>query len=53
MASIDLTELERELQTMQPRQKLYELIKAEMKRRKRWKNLDRGAKPPQRNYVIK
>ena len=31
---------------MQPRQKLYELIKAEMKRRGRWKNKDPGAAPP-------
>lgn len=43
---IDLIELKRALHTMQPRQQLYELIKAEMKRRGRWKNLDRGAKPP-------
>jgi hypothetical protein len=43
---IDLAELEAELQKMQPRQKLYELIKAEMKRRGRWKVKDRGAAPP-------
>lgn len=43
---IDLAELAAELQKMQPRQKLYELIKAEMKRRKRWKNLNRGTRPP-------
>jgi len=46
---VDLTELQRALAEMQPRQKLYELIKAEMKRRGRWKNADRGAKPPRYN----
>jgi hypothetical protein len=43
---IDYVELQRALKDMQPRQKLYELIKAEMKRRGRWKNKDRGAAPP-------
>jgi hypothetical protein len=45
---IDFTELERELHKMQPRQKLYELIKAEMKRRGRWKNKNRGTDPAPR-----
>jgi hypothetical protein len=46
---IDLLELQRALQSMQPRQKLYELIKAEMKRRGRWKNANRGAEPPKQD----
>lgn len=43
---IDPTDLEPALAAMKPRQKVYELVKAEMKRRGRWKNKDRGAKPP-------
>lgn len=43
---VDLKELERELQTMQPRQKLYELVKAEVERRGHWKAKPRG-KPMQ------
>lgn len=39
---IDLNTLERELQTMKPRQQLYELVKAEMTRRGHWKNKPRG-----------
>ena len=37
------TEVERELHKMQPRQKLYELVRREMQRRGRWKLKDRGA----------
>jgi hypothetical protein len=48
MSNLNLTELERELHKMQPRQKLYELIKAEMKRRGRWKNKNRGTNPAPR-----
>lgn len=43
---IDYIELQRALEEMKPRQNLYELIKREMQRRGRWKNLNRGAKPP-------
>jgi hypothetical protein len=43
---IDYTALQQALSDMQPRQKLYEMVKAEMKRRGRWKNKDRGAAPP-------
>jgi hypothetical protein len=43
---IDYTALQQALVDMQPRQKLYELIKAEMKRRGRWKNKNRGSAPP-------
>jgi hypothetical protein len=39
---IDLKELEEALKVMQPRQQLYELIKAEMVRRGRWKLKPRG-----------
>ncbi len=39
---IDLKELEAALKEMQPRQQLYELVKAEMKRRNRWKGKARG-----------
>lgn len=39
---IDLNELERALKDMQPRQRLYEIIKAEMVYRGRWKQLARG-----------
>lgn len=39
---VDLEELERALAKMQPRQKLYELIKKELKSRGRWKNKPRG-----------
>jgi hypothetical protein len=40
-------QLEQALKDMRPRQRLYELVKAEMKRRGHWKNLARGwqAKP--------
>jgi hypothetical protein len=43
---IDYLALKEALAEMQPRQTLYELVKAEMKRRGRWKNLNRGAQPP-------
>ena len=43
---VTTNDLERAIRTMKPHQRLYELIKAEMKRRRRWKNNDRGAKPP-------
>lgn len=43
---IDYIELQRALEDMRPRQKLYELIKREMQRRGRWKKRDRGAPPP-------
>lgn len=46
---IDLTELQHELTHMEPRQKLYELVKAEMQRRGRWKAKHRG-KPMQTGY---
>lgn len=39
---IALSELERELQTMKPRSQVFELVKAEMKRRGHWKNKSRG-----------
>lgn len=39
---IDLMELERALETMQPRHKLFAVIKAEMKRRGHWKAKARG-----------
>jgi len=35
---INLNELETMLTLMQPRQKMYQLIKAELKRRGHWKN---------------
>lgn len=35
-------ELEKALKEMQPRQRLFELVKAEMKRRGHWKNKPRG-----------
>lgn len=34
--------IEEALREMKPRQKLYELVKAEMKRRNRWKAIARG-----------
>ena len=34
--------IEQELRAMNPRQKLFELVKAEMKRRGHWKLLPRG-----------
>jgi hypothetical protein len=34
--------LEKELATMQPRQKLYELVKKEMQKRGHWKGAPRG-----------
>lgn len=39
---IDYDELESQLREMKPRQKLYELVKAEMIRRDRWKVAPRG-----------
>lgn len=39
---IDLKELETALKEMQPRQAVFKLVKAEMKRRGHWKNLKRG-----------
>jgi len=39
---IDVDELIREMLEMKPRQVLYEAIKAEMKRRKRWKPWPKG-----------
>lgn len=39
---IDLNELKTALSEMKPRQQLYETIKAEMKKRRRWKQLTRG-----------
>lgn len=39
---IDLRELEQALRDMQPRQAVYELVKAEMVRRGRWKAMPRG-----------
>jgi hypothetical protein len=46
---IDLQELARELHAMKPRQPLHELIKAEMKRRGRWKAKPRG-KPMEKGH---
>ena len=40
--------LKRELEQMQPRQKLYELVKAEMKKRGHWKQLPRGRAFPKK-----
>lgn len=40
---IDLKELEQALKEMKPRQQLYELVKAEMLRRNRWKSKPRGS----------
>lgn len=39
---MNLKEVEAALKKMQPRQKLFELIKAEMKQRGHWKGLPRG-----------
>jgi hypothetical protein len=39
---MDFKELERMLKDMQPRQKLYELVKSEMQARGRWKAKPRG-----------
>jgi len=39
---IDYEEIEKALREMQPRQKLYILVKAEMVKRGRWKNKGRG-----------
>jgi hypothetical protein len=39
---INYLELADALKEMKPQQKLYEMIKAEMKRRDRWKNKSRG-----------
>jgi hypothetical protein len=41
--SLTYTQVERGLHKMQPRQKLYELVRREMQRRGRWKLKDRGA----------
>jgi hypothetical protein len=46
---IDLVELERALQAMRPRQKIFELIKSELKRRGHWKAKSRGD-PMQRGH---
>ena len=46
---IDYGELARELRKMKPRQRLYELVKAEMKARGRWKPAPKG-KPFQKGY---
>ena len=46
---IDYDELEQALQHMQPRQKIYELVKREMKLRGHWKNKPRG-NPMQRGH---
>jgi hypothetical protein len=39
---IDYQELEKALRDMQPRQRLYEIVKAEMIKRGRWKQANRG-----------
>lgn len=39
---IDYEELKKELAKMKPRQQLYELVKAEMTKRDRWKQHKRG-----------
>jgi hypothetical protein len=41
--AINYEELEKELAKMQPRQRLYEIVKSEMEKRGRWKKLPRGA----------
>jgi hypothetical protein len=46
---IDYNELEKELKAMKPRQRLYELIKTEVKRRGHWKNYPKG-KPFKKGY---
>jgi hypothetical protein len=40
---MDYEKIEQKLRTMKPRQKLYELVKAEMVRRGRWKSARRGS----------
>jgi hypothetical protein len=40
--NINYDELEQALKEMQPRQKLYELVRAEMVKRGRWKTAPRG-----------
>jgi hypothetical protein len=40
--AINYNELEKALADMKPRQRLYELVKAEMQRRGHWKLLKRG-----------
>jgi hypothetical protein len=51
---INIDQLEQLLETMQPRQRLYEIIKKELKRRGRWKNLPRGKAPdPKHRYGTK
>lgn len=49
MGAIDPIKLEAELRKMQPRQKMYELIKAELERRGHWKRIA-GGKQMQRGY---
>jgi hypothetical protein len=44
---IDPKELEQVLSDMQPRQVVYEIVKKEMQKRGRWKNLKRGKPNPQ------
>lgn len=39
---IDLSELERELRSMKPRQQLYELVKRVLSEQGHWKRLGRG-----------
>lgn len=40
--AINYDELEKALADMKPRQRLYEIVKAEMVKRGRWKNAPRG-----------
>lgn len=47
---IDPKELEQALRDMEPRQVIYELVKAEMRRRGRWKAKPRG-KPDLKNFT--
>lgn len=42
MKAEELRELEKLLAEMKPRQQFYELVKKEMIKRRRWKNLSRG-----------
>jgi protein associated with RNAse G/E len=44
--AIDYNELEQKLKEMQPRQRLYEMVKKEVTRRGHWKNSPRGKVTP-------
>ena len=44
---INYTELEQQLKLMKPRQRLFELVKKELKSRGHWKALKRGKPHPE------